>query len=108
MQLRIDKKTQELIREYVPDTLTLRAIADFFSMLGDSTRVKILSALSISPMCVSDLTTMLELNQTTVSHQLRNLRDMGMVDYHRKGKLLMYYISKPKVLDVLLEAAEII
>jgi ArsR family transcriptional regulator len=104
----IDKRTQNIIREYIPERATLMALADFFGVLGDSTRIKILSALSISPLCVSDITTTLQMNQTTVSHQLKNLRDIGMVDYHRKGKVLVYYIKQNKVLDILLKAVDII
>jgi len=104
MELLLDKKTQNLVREYVPSKTKLRDLADFFGMLGDSTRIKILSALSISSMCVSDLTTLLELNQTTVSHQLRFLRGMGIVDFKRQGRVVFYYISDKKVLDVLLGA----
>ena len=108
MQHYIDQKTQNLIREYVPQKSTLRALADFFGTLGDSTRIKLLSALSICPMCVSDITKTLGMNQTTVSHQLKNLRDMSIVDYDRKGKVLIYYIKESKVLDVLLKAVEML
>lgn len=104
MELLIDKKTQSLVRDYIPPQKQLRALADFFSTLGDSTRIKILSALSITSMCVGDLTQMLELNQTTVSHQLKTLRDMDVVDYKRQGKVVFYYIKDRKVLDVMLGA----
>jgi ArsR family transcriptional regulator len=59
-------------------------------------------------MCVSDITETLSMNQTTVSHQLKTMRDMGMVDYNRNGKVLTYYIRKSKVLDVLLSAVEML
>ncbi|MCL2675394.1 MAG: metalloregulator ArsR/SmtB family transcription factor [Firmicutes bacterium] len=108
MEITLDTRTQELVREYIPDRITLRAIANFFSCLSDSTRVKLLSALSISPMCVSDLTEMLALNQTTVSHQLKTMREGGLIDYQRDGKVLTYYVSQPKILDVLLSVTEII
>jgi len=77
-------------------------------MLGDCTRIKILSALSISSMCVSDLTTILEMNQTTVSHQLRSLRSMGIVDYKRQGKVVFYFVADKRVLEVLLGAVNCI
>jgi len=107
-ELSIDKKTQVLIREYIPERATLRALSNFFSVLGDSTRIKLLSALSISPMCVTDIAKTLEMNQTTVSHQLKTMRDMGMVDFNRKGKILVYFVRENKVLDLLLRAVEII
>ncbi len=101
MEILLDKRTQVLVKEYVPPKNKLRALADFFGMLGDSTRIKILSALSISSMCVSDITSLLELNQTTVSHQLRSLRSMGIVDYKRQGRVVFYYLCDKRVLEVL-------
>lgn len=108
MQLTIDAKTQELVRKYVPQDKALRAVADFFGALGDATRIKILSALSITPMCVTDLTVILDMNQTTVSHQLRNLRDTGVIDYRRYGKVLVYYVADKRVFSLLNGAAEMI
>ncbi|MCL2822104.1 MAG: metalloregulator ArsR/SmtB family transcription factor [Firmicutes bacterium] len=106
--LNVDKKTQELIREYIPARATLRSLANFFDILGDSTRIKILSALSISPLCVGDIAATLELNQTTVSHQLKNMRDLNIVDFNRQGKVLVYFIKENKVLDILLKAVDVI
>ncbi len=64
---------------YLPDELTTRKIARFFSLLADPSRVKLLSALAIAPLCVTDLSNILKMNQTTVSHQLRLLRDTDVV-----------------------------
>ena len=65
-RLLIDYKTLELVRSYVPQQDALSAVSDFFSALGDGTRLKIISALSISEMCVTDLSISLGINQTTV------------------------------------------
>ena len=59
---------------YLPDDNSVRRIARFFALLSDPSRVKLLSALTISPLCVTDLAAILNMNQTTVSHQLRLLR----------------------------------
>ena len=45
-----------------------------FSIFADKTRLRILSSLTITDMCVSDISLMLSINQTTVSHQLKNLK----------------------------------
>ena len=108
MELSINKETQNLIKEYIPERNTLMALSSFFSILGDSTRIKLLSALSISPMCVTDIAKTLNMNQTTVSHQLKTMRDMDIVDFERKGKVLIYYIKENRVLDVMLKAVEMI
>ena len=104
----IDRQKETLIREYIPNRETLLGLANFFSILGDSTRIKLLSALSISPLCVTDIAKTLGMNQTTISHQLRTMRDNGLVDFERRGKVLMYYIKESKVLDIMLKAVDMI
>ena len=54
-RLLIDRKTLELVRSYVPQEDALAAMSEFFSALGDGTRLKLISALSICEMCVTDL-----------------------------------------------------
>ena len=104
----IDNEKQNLIREYIPDRATLLSLANFFSLLGDGTRIKLLSALSISPMCVSDMAKILNMNQTTISHQLKTMRENGFIDFERKGKMLIYYIKENKILDIMLKAVDMI
>ena len=106
MEILLDKRKQELVRNYIPSDGSLRSLAAFFDMLSDGTRLKILSALSISSMCVSDLSTMLGLNQTTLSHQLGKLRACNIVDYRRQGKVSFYYISCKAISDILLTAVQ--
>jgi len=103
-KLLIDPQTEKLIREFAPAEDALTGMADFFSTLSDQTRIRIVSALSISPMCVNDIANVLELNQTTVSHQLRNLRNIGVVKVKRQGKVAFYSLSDTHVLDVMLSA----
>lgn len=91
---------------YLPDDLSVKRIARFFSMLSDPSRVKLLSALTISPLCVTDIAQILNMNQTTVSHQLRLLRDLDVVTCERQGKILKYKISNPKINEILLVGVE--
>ena len=65
------RKKQRDINYYMPEKNVLEDLANFFSIFADATRIKILSALSVSEMCVNDIASVLELNQTTVSHQLK-------------------------------------
>ncbi len=104
----IDVKTRNLVREFVPNGDDLSAMADFFSTLADSTRIKIVSALSISPMCVNDISAVLELNQTTVSHQLKNLKNIGIVKCKRQGKIAFYSLCDKNILDVMSSAVNFI
>ena len=91
---------------YLPDEDSVRRIARFFALLSDPSRVKLLSALTISPLCVTDLAAILKMNQTTVSHQLRLLRDLDVVTCERQGKILSYKIANPKINEILLVGVE--
>ena len=91
---------------YLPDDEATRKIARFFALLSDPSRVKLLSALAISPLCVTDLATIVKMNQTTVSHQLRLLRDLDVVSCERYGKILKYKIANPKINEILLVGVE--
>lgn len=100
--LLLDRKTQQIVESYIPDTRTLDELKEFFSLFSDSTRLRMLSALSISSMCVSDLAKILSLNQTTVSHQLKLMKVAGAVKCRRHGKVIFYSISNPKINDVMM------
>ena len=91
---------------YLPDDVSVKRIARFFALLSDPSRVKLLSALTISPLCVTDIADILKMNQTTVSHQLRMLRDMDIVTCERQGKILKYKIANPKINEILLVGVE--
>ena len=104
--LLLDKRTQSLIEDYVPQGDILEGVVCFFSVFADYTRVKILSALAISELCVTDLSRILQINQTTVSHQLRYLRSAGIVRSVRQGKIIFYSLADDSINDVLLKGVE--
>ena len=84
----------------------LEELAELYKVFGDSTRVKILTALTQSEMCVSDLSKLLKLNQTTVSHQLRLLKNLNAVTTRRQGKVIFYSLRNQTLNDVLLKGIE--
>ena len=104
--LLLDKRTQGLVEDYVPQGDLLEGIVCFFSVFADYTRVKILSALAISELCVTDLSRILEINQTTVSHQLRFLKSAGIVKSLRQGKIVFYSLADDSINDVILKGIE--
>ncbi len=104
--LLLDKRTQALIEDYVPKGDILEGVVCFFSVFADYTRVKILSALAISELCVTDLSRILDINQTTVSHQLRFLKSAGIVRCVRQGRIVFYSLANETVTDVILKAIE--
>ncbi len=104
--LLLDKRTQNLIEDYVPRGDILEGIVCFFSVFADYTRVKILSALAISELCVTDLSRILDINQTTVSHQLRFLKSAGIFKSFRQGKIIFYSLIDDSINDMILKGIE--
>lgn len=104
--LLLDKRTQSLIGDYVPTNEMLYELVNFFSIFSDVTRLKIISALAISEMCVTDISNTLSLNQTTVSHQLRLLKNYNAVTARREGKIIFYSLTHELLNDVLLKGVE--
>ena len=104
--LLLDRRTQGYVEDYVPEGELLTSLVRFFSVFSDGTRLRILSALAISEMCVTDISRVLQINQTTVSHQLRFLKDAGLVTTERHGKIIFYSLRNDVVNEVLLKGVE--
>lgn len=102
----LDKRLQSMVKDYVPTGEILDELVCFFSIFSDYTRLKMISALAISEMCVSDLATLLKLNQTTVSHQLRLLKNLNAVTTKRQGKVIFYSLRNDALNEVLLKGVE--
>jgi ArsR family transcriptional regulator len=75
-------------------------LADFFKVLGDSTRTKIIWALDESEMCVCDIAALLNMTKSAISHQLRALRNADLVKFRREGKTVFYSLKDQHVRDV--------
>lgn len=104
----MDRKVMRDLSYYLPDSVTTMKLAEFFALFSDSSRLRVLSALAISELCVTDLASVLQVNQTTLSHQLKQLRSMGLVSYSRNGRNCTYYLTNNKVNDLLLIGVEYI
>lgn len=98
----ISKPKEEFMNRYLPNYEVSNRLAEYFAVFSDTTRIRILSALAISGMCVGDLSCLLKINQTTVSHQLKILRDANIVGYRREGKLVIYSIINQFVEDIMI------
>lgn len=83
---------QDIARR-IPDEESAVDIASVFAHLSDSTRVRLLSMLSLSDMCVCEMADILGMSQPAVSHHLRVLRQCGIVKFRRQGKRACYYLS---------------
>jgi ArsR family transcriptional regulator len=82
------------------------ALAETFKVLGDTTRVRILDALSQSELCVCDLAGLLGLSESAVSHQLRLLRGMRLVRARRDGRLVYYTLDDQHIVGLFEQGLE--
>ena len=76
----------------------VEGLTEFFRVLGDPTRVRILDALATSELCVGDLAERLGLSESAVSHQLRLLRSTRIVRSRRAGRMIFYSLDDRHVL----------
>ncbi len=106
MEILLDKRLQTMVDDYIPQGEILDELVCFFSLFSDYTRLKMICALAISEMCVSDISTLLKINQTTVSHQLRLLKNLNAVKTRRQGKVVFYSLRNEILNDVLLKGVE--
>ena len=81
------------VKERIPDESEFAELSEFFKIFGNPTRLKIISLLSIEDLCVCDICEALDLNQTTVSNQLRILRANNIVKYQKEGKMARYSLT---------------
>jgi ArsR family transcriptional regulator, lead/cadmium/zinc/bismuth-responsive transcriptional repressor len=81
-------------------------MAEFFRLLGDGNRLRILSLLTQRDLCVCDLASLLSMSESAVSHQLRTLRSLRLVDYDKRGRKVFYRLLDHHVLELYQSVAE--
>ncbi|MDQ3855089.1 MAG: metalloregulator ArsR/SmtB family transcription factor [Chloroflexota bacterium] len=84
----------------LPDDLALD-LAEVFGVLADSTRLRIIAALMHGEVCVCELAEQLSLRQSTVSHQLRLLRNLRLVSFRKEGRTVYYRLCDEHVATLL-------
>ncbi len=94
------------VRENMPDDDLLFDVSDFFKILGDSTRLRILWALDKSEMCVCDIANLLNMTKSSISHQLKVLKENRLVKNRKDGKEVYYSLNDEHVKMVLEIAIE--
>ena len=88
------------VNKKMPKEEQLYELADFFKVLGDSTRVKIMWALDMKELCVCDLAVLLNMTKSAISHQLRALREARLVKFRKEGKVVYYTLADHHVKQV--------
>lgn len=98
----LDPRSEALVEKYLPSHAALLDTAEAFAALADTGRLRIVSALSVCEMCVSDMSALIGVNQTTLSHQLRMLRSAGIVKCRKQGKVAFYSLASADVSELML------
>ena len=93
----IHEETVENVKSKMPCDTQLYDLADLFKVFGDTTRIKILYALFESEMCVCDIATLLNMEQSAISHQLKVLKQSKLVRSRRQGKSVIYSLDDDHV-----------
>ena len=91
------------VSELKGETLPLseaQDMAEFFGVLGDATRLRLISVLAAEECCVCDLATRLEMTESAISHQLRALRTARLVRYRKEGRQVFYRLHDFHVLSL--------
>jgi DNA-binding transcriptional ArsR family regulator len=95
-----EDNVKEIKSKMLEDEL-LFEVSDNFKIFGDSTRLKILYALSKKDLCVCDLAAVLDMSQSAISHQLRVLRSKNLVKFRREGKMAYYFLADDHVVSMI-------
>ena len=96
----IHKEVVENVKNKLPKEETLYALAELFKVFGDSTRIKIICSLFESEMCVCDLSVLLNISQSAISHQLRVLKSARLVKFRRAGKVIYYSLDDEHIKQI--------
>ncbi len=88
----VQRAKQNMLKEEI-----VYDLADLFKVLGDSTRIKILRAISLEEMCVCDIASLFAISQSAISHQLRTLKNARLVKSRRDGKNIYYALDDEHV-----------
>ena len=102
----IHEEAVKKVLNAMPDEDILYDVAELFKIFGDSTRIRILSALSESELCVCDICSVLNMTKSAVSHQLRILRQTKLVKNRRRGKEVYYSLDDDHVATIINLALE--
>ena len=84
----------------MPGAEVFSALADFYKMVADPTRCKLIYALDKQEMCVCDLASLLSMTKSAVSHQLAKMREQGVVKCRREGKEVYYSMDDEHITQI--------
>ena len=104
--LHVHEDLVQKVRESMPPEEDLSALAEFFKVFSDSTRIRILTVLLCSETCVCDIAQLLGMTQPAISHQLRILKQMNLVRTRREGRTVFYSLADDHIKSILSQGME--
>ncbi len=96
------EKVERVAAEMIPEGQASE-LASTFKALGDPVRAKILYALSKEELCVCDISVLLNMSESAISHHLRVLRSLRLVKYRKEGRMVFYSLDDEHILNLLEE-----
>ena len=102
----IHENVIEMVKKKMPQEEKLYDLAELFKVFGDTTRVKIISALFEAEMCVCDIAELLRMTQSAISHQLRVLRQARLVKHRKEGKVVFYSLDDEHIKSIFNQGLE--
>lgn len=96
----------KIAKQKEPTRNDILKLSNMFKLFADDTRLRIICILIKQELCVCDLCEALDLNQSTVSHQLQLLRNSNLVKYRRDGKQIFYSLQDEHVEKIISQALE--
>ena len=85
------------VQSHILDEKTILDMSDLFKVLSDPTRIRILFALEKQELCVCDISVILNMTQSAISHQLRVLKQANLVTFRKEGKTVFYQLADEHV-----------
>jgi len=102
----VNQENVDKVLENLPSDHDIVDISEIFNLLGDPTRMRILLALRIKELCVGDISALMDISQSGVSHQLRSLKKARIIKGRREGKMIYYSLDDDHIDHVISTALE--
>ncbi len=102
----VDQQKVTHVNQVLPEKMVTRQMAEFFKSLSDPTRLRIVQALLEEELCVCDISAIVDISISAISHQLRLLRSMHIVKFRKQGKMVYYSLEDEhisRMLEIALE-----
>lgn len=102
----LNEKLVMQARNKMPEYSDISDLSDFFKVMGDSTRLQLLIALQLGEFCVSDLSYLLNMTRSAISHQLKALKMSKLIKSRKEGKTVFYSLDDEHIRGILEKSLE--